>query len=361
MTMSGRSGGMPGMPGTPATQGMRSLGRVGLWGAPYSGKTTYLAALNIAVNQSPMEDLMIYGVDDTSTDFLVNSTAQLTRDRRFPEATIYSGNQYSWVLRMATQVPERRLMKTRMTTVPLELNLDLLDEPGRVFEDAPSGGGGVASRPSGSDLGFDDDDPDDVAGPEAAGSFTEDDVMDQLASCDGLVLLFDPLREWKAGDGLNYFQGTLLRIAQRRMAGGPAGKLPQHVAVCITKFDHPDVYRRARTRGYRSFAMDDPALFPRVADELAENFFAELVRESKRGNAELIGNALRRYFYADRVKFFVTSAIGFYKNPRSARFQESDPMNIVPQEKGDPLIRGPIHPINVVEPLIWLGRSLASG
>ncbi len=42
-----------------------------------------------------------------------------------------------------------------MTTVPLELNLDLLDEPGRVFKDVQNqpvtdGGGG-------SDLGFDDD------------------------------------------------------------------------------------------------------------------------------------------------------------------------------------------------------------
>jgi hypothetical protein len=339
---------------------MRSLGRVGLWGAPGSGKTTFLAALNIAVSQSPLEDLMIYGVDDTSTEFLVNNTAQLTSDRRFPEATILSGNQYSWVLRMATQVPEKKFMKTKMTTVPLELNLDLLDEPGRVFGDTPDLGTGTASRPSGANLGFDDDDPAEAFGADYGTPGSEDDVMDQLASTDGLLLLFDPTREWRDGDAYNYFQGTLLRIAQRRMAGGgPGGRLPQYVAVCVTKFDHPDVYRRAKTRGYRSFSMDDPALFPRVADELAEKFFAELVREGKKGNAELIGSTLRKFFFPDRVKFFVTSAIGFYKNPRSARFQESDFMNMVPQESGAPLIRGPIHPINVVEPLIWLGQNLS--
>ena len=33
-------------------------------------------------------------------------------------------------------------------------------------------------------------------------------------------------------------------------------------------------------------------------------------------------------------------------------------MNTVRQAGGDPLIRGAIHPINVVEPLMWLGQSL---
>ena len=51
-------------------QAMRSLGRIGLWGAPGSGKTTFLAALNIAVNQAAARELMIFGVDDASTDFL---------------------------------------------------------------------------------------------------------------------------------------------------------------------------------------------------------------------------------------------------------------------------------------------------
>jgi hypothetical protein len=341
--------------------GTRSLGRVGMWGAPGSGKTTFLAALNIAVNQSALQELMIFGVDDVSTDFLVDNTARLTSDRRFPEATILSGNSYSWVMRMETQVAEKRLLKTKMVTVPFELNLDLLDEPGRVFRDSPDQGGAAAANSASADLGFDDD-TDDAGDADLGMPATGDDVMDQLASCDGLLLLFDPTREWKDGDAYNYFQGTLLRIAQRRMAGGaPGGRLPQHVAVCVTKFDHPDVYRRAKTRGYRSFSIDDPAMFPKVSDELAEKFFAELVREGKKGNAELIGTALRKYFMPERVKFFVTSAIGFHKSPRSARFQESDFMNIVPQEDGDPLIRGPIHPINVVEPLIWLGRNLAAG
>lgn len=337
-------------------QGLRAMSRIGLWGAPTCGKTTFLAALNIAVSRSA-QDLMIYGVDDASTDFLVDNTARLTSDRQFPDATV-NGSQYSWVMRMETQVPERRRFgRQTMATVPLELNLDLLDEPGRVFRDVQNEPGPAGT---GRDLGFDDDDDadaDDVGMPAA-----EESVMDRLASCDGLLLLFDPTREWTGGDAFNYFQGTLLRIAQRRMIGQatPGGRLPHYVAVCATKFDDPEVYRRAKNRGYRSFSVEDPYMFPRVPDELAEKFFVELVRQSERGNADLVANALRRNFEPDRVRFFVTSAIGFFKSHKAARFQEADFMNTVRQPGGGFQIRGPIHPINVVEPLVWLGQSLAA-
>ena len=280
-------------------QGMRSLGRIGLWGAPGCGKTTFLAALNIAVSRSATQELMIFGVDDASTDFLVDNTARLTGERRFPDATV-SGNQYSWIMRMETQVPERRRFRQTMTTVPLELNLDLLDEPGRVFKDTQDEPGAAVGS-GGSDLGFDDED-DTGTDTDVGLPATEESVMDRLASCDGLLLLFDPTREWKGGDAFNYFQGTLLRIAQRRMIdqATPGGRLPQYVAVCATKFDHPDVYRRAKNRGYRSFSVTDPFMFPRVPDELAEKFFVELVRQSERGNADLVANGLRRYFEPDR-------------------------------------------------------------
>jgi energy-coupling factor transporter ATP-binding protein EcfA2 len=337
---------------------MRSMSRIGLWGSPGSGKTTFLAALNIAVQQMPTEQLMLFGTDDASTDFLVDNTARLTRDRMFPDATVI-GQQLSWVMRMEKQVPVRgKFYRQTMTTVPVEMNLDLLDEPGASFRDTPVGGGAAGSGANAAALGYDDDEDDD-AGPAA----TEDNVMDQLAGCNGLLLLFDPTREWREGDMFNYFQGTLLRIAQRRLPGptGPGGRLPHFVAVCVTKFDHPDVYRRAKSKGYRSFSPDDPYLFPRVPDEFAEQFFVDLVKESDRGNADLVPNALRKFFQPERVRFFVTSAIGFYLSKRASRFQEQDFMNVVPKGGGDAQIRGPIHPINVVEPLLWLGHSLSAG
>lgn len=351
---------------TPAPGPVRSLGRVGLWGAPGSGKTTFLAALNIAVNRARNQDLMIFGVDDGSTDFLVQNTAMLTQERRFPPATQLQ-QQMSWVLQLETEVPvRRRFGRQTMTPVPLELNIDLLDAPGRQFESVPgleADGGGMPTR-SGSALGFNEEDDDDDGGDgDAAGTVAaEDSLMDSLASCDALLLLFDPIREWQRGDAYNYFQGTLLRIAQRRMADRtqPGTKLPHYVAVCVTKFDEPDVYRRARINGYRSFSTDDPAMFPKVRDEDAERFFAELCREGSRGDADLVPNALRRYFQPERVRFFVTSAIGFYLGRKSSRFQEQDFQNAVIEPDSRPRIRGSIHPINVVEPLVWLGQSLAA-
>jgi hypothetical protein len=351
----------------PAPGPVRSLGRVGLWGAPGSGKTTFLAALQIAVNRAQDRNLMIFGVDDSSTDFLVENTAMLTRERRFPAAT-QQQQQLSWVLQLQTEVPVRRpLRRTVMTPVPLELNIDLLDAPGRQFDSVPrlaDEDGGRPAPGAGNALGFDDDEDDDEDdGGNGAGSVVaEDSLMDSMAGCDGLLLLFDPIREWQRGDAYNYFQGTLLRIAQRRMAERtrPGSKLPHYVAVCVTKFDEPDVYRRARINGYRSFATDDPAMFPRVREEEAEQFFAELCREGSRGDADLVRNALHRYFEPDRVRFFVTSAIGFYLGKKSTRFQEQDFQNAVQEPSGEFRIRGPIHPINVVEPLVWLGRSLAA-
>jgi energy-coupling factor transporter ATP-binding protein EcfA2 len=335
------------MSGRPPIQ--RTMGRIGLWGAPGSGKTTYLAALNIAVMKTP--GMRLAGTDSDSTRFLRESTAQLTIDREFPEATQF-GKQLSWVLGMDTQVEERgRLLRRTMTTVPVQINLDLLDEPGDRFSDRPVGGEASTAL-------FGDEDEDD----ESAADASEDNVMDQLAGCNGIVLLFDPTREWARGDAFNYFQGTLLEIAQRRLSGvTEGGRLPHFVAVCVTKFDHPDVYRRAKSRGYRSFSPDDPYLFPRVPDEFAEQFFVDLVKETDRGNADLLPNALRNFFMPERVRFFVTSAIGFHLSKRASRFQEQDFMNVVSRDGGDLQIRGPINPINVVEPLLWLGQSFNGG
>jgi energy-coupling factor transporter ATP-binding protein EcfA2 len=333
----------------------RLMGRIGLWGPPGSGKTTYLAALNIAVLQSRGQQMRLFGTDESSTKFLKENTAQLTRDRVFPEAT-QSQQQLSWILSMDQEIEvQKKPWGKKMVTVPVELNLDLLDAPGSRFSDVPPEAG--ASGDEARLFGDDDDEFDEVPAD------SPEDVMDQLSGCNGLVLLFDPTREWRTGDMFNYFQGTLLEIAQRRMQGRTEadGRLPHYVAVCVTKFDHPDVYRRAKRGGYRSFSPYDPYLFPRVPDEFAEQFFVDLVKESDRGNAELVPNALRSFFRPERVQFFVTSAIGFHLSKRASRFQEQDFMNLAPQGGGDFQIRGPIHPINVAEPLLWLGRHLAEG
>jgi hypothetical protein len=336
----------------PAPPATRILRRVGLWGAPRSGKTTYLAALNVAVTRSA-KDLLIFGTDDEATAFLAENTDMLTRERRFPDAT-QALRPLSWAMQMPTQRAQPRrfgkFSKPVVETVATQLNLDLLDAPGGAFASVPGQGGGAPNR----SLFDEDDDPDVPDDPEA-------ELIEHLASCDGIVFLFDPIREQREGDAYQYFQGTLLRIAQRRLGQGGqvTARLPQYVAVCITKFDDPSVYRRAKMGGYRTFDENDPYLFPRVHDESAAAFFTELCRVSDLGDADLVSGAIRQYFMPERVRYFITSAIGFYVGPRANRFQEQDYQNAAPDSTGEMRIRGAIRPINVVEPLLWLGQRLA--
>jgi hypothetical protein len=343
----------------PLDMPIRGMGRVGMWGAPGSGKTTFLASLSVAVNRQASNGLMLYGRDNASTEFLTRETARITQQRQFPPATA-TGRQLSWVMHMNTEVQARRWGLPTTVIRPYELNIDLLDQPGRMYADIPEMHGAATSarRDETAQRLFGEDDG--AAGSSLAPAADEEAFLDQLAGCRGVLLLFDPLREWKEGDAFNYFHGTLMKLAQRLMPGRLRGsaKLPQYVAVCTTRFDHPDVYRRASARGYSLPSVTDPHHFPRVKDERAERFFADMVQGSQRGNADLVRSALRHFFEADRVKFFVTSAIGFHLDRSVGRFQESDFSN-VEDPGGNPRIRGPIYPINVIEPLMWLGQRLA--
>jgi hypothetical protein len=341
---------------TPHAAPGRAPKSIGLWGAPSSGKTTFLASLYIAVNRRPQHDMNIVGVNDESTNFLSDSTHTLTNDHKFPAGTMQAVS-YSWTINMDTTVERTEAGRfgrkvTTSTVVPAQFNLDLRDAPGGYFghqqtqpQQTPrlnlAGGGGPAAGST------------TTVSPEA-------EMMDYLSGCDGLLLLIDPVREQKLGDAHDYFQTTLLKIAQRRLAtpGGPP-RLPHHVAVCITKFDHPDVYGFARLNGYRTFNEDDEYLFPRVHDHDAEQFFRDFCRTSPNSEAEMMCSALNGYFHPSRVRFFITSAIGFYLG-QSSRFRDDDPQNAA-DANGIATIRGKIYPINVLEPILWLGRRVFVG
>jgi hypothetical protein len=317
--------------------------KIGLWGATQCGKTTFLAALYIAVSRAK-EDLNIIGEDDDSTEFMVSSNRTLTRAHQFPEGTD-AVSSYSWIMNVTRPVQQERSRWIRPASAigpaTRQFTIALKDAPGRYFDSDPQGTAGdrldLGNGPSGQ-----------PEGPE--------EIMEYLAECDGLLLLVDPVREREMGDAHEFFQGTLLRLAQRRMKAMPsAGKLPHYVAVCITKFDDPEVYKFARVNGYRTFEGDDP--FPRVHSDDAEDFFRELC-DTDMSDADLICQGLPRYFQRERIRYFVTSAIGFYRN--GTRFLEDDAENAVEQGGEMPKIRGRIHPINVLEPVMWLGESITA-
>jgi hypothetical protein len=45
-------------------------------------------------------------------------------------------------------------------------------------------------------------------------------------------------------------------------------------------------------------------------------------------------------------------------NKRTRRFDPRDTENVYRIATGHPLVRGPVHPINVVEPVLWIVRQL---
>jgi hypothetical protein len=141
--------------------------------------------------------------------------------------------------------------------------------------------------------------------------------------------------------------------------------------VCVTKFDEVPVYKAAQKLNLIVSDPADPHDFPHVPDEDARELFIRLCEASGTGNAEMVVNALEKYFRPERIKYFVTSAVGFYLDPRTPYFDEDDWQNVVESEsterkpgekrKRNPSrIRGGIYPINVIEPVTWLCRQILS-
>jgi hypothetical protein len=291
-----------------------------------------LSALTVAVHRSP-QNLQIYGKDDASTDFLTEGVHSLTQQRRFPPAT-ESVSRLSWAVRLEAQIRERRPFGRHATrTVMREFGIDLLDVPGESYG---SGYGRGSDGPS---------------------------LADDLAACQGFILLFDSVRESQRGDSLAFFEQILMKLAQRSMAAqrfrGERGMLPHYLAVCATKFDEPDIYTKARERGFVSPGQEGQRIFPRVSDDQAEEFIRYLSRGSSSGNMDLLFRIIRLYFRPERVRYFVTSSIGFYLDRATGVFDEKDFRNVDQMEDGQQQIRGPIYPINVVEPVLWIGESIA--
>ncbi|TDD96842.1 hypothetical protein [Actinomadura rubrisoli] len=324
---------------------MTKMAKIGLWGASGSGKTSYLAALFVAVTQSGKWN--IGGADQESVDFLTQKTDTLTRQRRFPSKTEGIQN-LSWTVMGETEQTVGGRWRKRVEPVPLHFQLDILDAAGTLFKGTTEDD----ETDSGIDLGFND------IGGGTGGD--PEELIDQLSSCDGIVYLFDPVRENKKGDEFRHFQWVLQNIVHR--AGGDGtldGRhLPHFLAVCITKLDDPKVFHTAYRRRYLTADPGDPHLFPRVREDKAEALFRELGNLSPTRSALMVHDAIKASFAPDRVRYFATSSVGFYLARTATRFRAANFQNVVPHptQEQEYTIRGDIHPINVLEPLLWLGE-----
>jgi energy-coupling factor transporter ATP-binding protein EcfA2 len=304
-----------------------------MWGPPGSGKTTFLAALSIALRQQS-DGWNVMAANASSEKILVDMTGALNGRHAFPPATRII-DDFHWVLNRRVETTVRKGWFGRETRYEREsIGLDLVDASGEIAGSAQHG------RPN------------------------RENLMKRLKDSRGIVYMYDPIRESERGDADDHTFGMcaqLCRELSEEAALDFDGTLPHFVAVCVTKFDELRVYETARQLGLLAFDDDDPG-FPRVHSEDARELLAALCEVSASQNGAMVLHTLEQYFRPERIRYFVTSSVGFRVDPGTGRFDPRDPQNLLPdrQATASNRVRGPVRPINVVEPLLWLIRQVAA-
>ncbi|MFD4142845.1 hypothetical protein, partial [Streptomyces sp. NPDC058572] len=299
--------------------------RIMLWGAPRSGKTTYLAALPISAMQYRRHhegSWTISGMTQESNAFLAHGVDLLTRQRTFPAATL-GVQDLAWSL----QGPEEKGKLGFRTRRP-NFVVEMQDAAGEAF---------------------------------AHGHSQQAQLVGQLARSHGLIYLFDPVGDAEVTtESFTYLQATLTQLTAKLRNQGSLvdGKLPHYVSVCIAKFDHPEVFRPAVEAGWVSQDIEGSRL-PRVPLEQSEHFFQWVCDEFRGSNARLVGDILYAHFDPKRISYYAISAVGFRLNPQHV-FDYRDYANVEFVD-GESRIRASPEPINVLEPLIDLERRIHSG
>jgi hypothetical protein len=299
-----------------------------LWGASATGKTSFLAALHTALVDEKT-DWRLRGEDPPSTRELVSLTYTLVNERLFPEATT-NLREYNWSLvgKVPGAAREWHWYGPRRHPEDVVIPLHVVDVAGEVAH---------ANRPQ---------------GREVTRQF-----VSNLENSTGILFFYDPVRDFEQGDAYEHTFGVLAELDSQLK---PHGKLPHYVAVCITKFDEHRMLDAAE-RMHMVERDIDPPYFPRVPETDAREFFAKLCRLSRTQTAHRVLPLLEGTFDPRRIRFFVTSAIGFYVDPYTGVFNPQDYQQHIPRTTPNeaPRIRGDIRSINVVEPMIWLGAQVA--
>ena len=320
--------------------------KIGLWGSPGSGKTTFLAALRHAAGDMNAQSGRwgIYPLNKLSSRILVDFTHAMNQGN-FPEATLPGATtELKWLF--VGDLTKSRFARGRRRFRPGKVEsrfvLDLIDVSGKAFGYKP--------------------------GAESVPDSVVQQALKHLFGARGLIYLFDPIGERDERNSLDYVNRTVIELKEMYARAGRAeSHLPHQLSVCITKFDHPDVFKEARRNGFVNFGPDG---MPRVLDEHAEDFFDMLCTsrfwsnryEQGDRSARFVRNELRNAFGPRNIQYFVTSSIGFWKPPGwsggSSEFNPDDFSNYRRVGGDRPNIRGAISPINVLEPLIRLQQRL---
>jgi hypothetical protein len=199
-----------------------------------------------------------------------------------------------------------------------------------------------------------------LSSAERSDQADREQLISAIARSSGLVYLFDPLGS-NGRANFTFLMNVLAEVAERTAAGRHAGgSLPHHVAVCVSKFDEISVLRSALALQMIGIDPQDRFRLPRVPNSDAREFLLRLSGMTGLEDTELIVRTLESFFDRDRVKYFASSAIGFYVNPQTDSFNPEDLVNVLPdQSRHTAEIRGSIHPINIMEPILWLCAQMS--
>lgn len=306
--------------------------RIGLWGASSSGKSSFLAALGLSTmtRETMKGDWKVFGADDTSTNFLIASTNSLENRKQFPPPT-QSATTYDFSLKGSVQRVQQQnpTMLDRFKGKPAQSVVDEEMAFSLTFVDVPG-------------ESFDVKDLEDADDPKRL-----DEVLEEFDHCQALLFLYDPEEN---STNFDVFYPLVFALSSKldRENRLVNGKLPHFLAMCVTKFDHPDVYLKARDNNIEMVQDPQPPHFPVPKDP--EAFFQLM----SRGDSKL-KDGMNRYFHSDRIRYFATSAVGFRKV--DGIFDPDDFLNTRPGIDGSvATIIGDPHPINILEPLVELGK-----
>jgi hypothetical protein len=317
--------------------------KIGIWGGGGSGKTTFLAALRIALlkyAKSTGTSWSINGLDEISprSSLFLEENTRYLQSMVFPPGTLGAPATYTYEVNGS--YPSDRVLEKAWNWLTksghVQFNLDVFDYPG----------GYLITRDA------------------------NDSLWEYLAGCDGLIYLFDPdpkKEETASESNFAYLQRSLdmmRRVFER--SGSRAierGRLPQHLAFCITKYDDVGVFKELEDRGFIDLDGSDETLPPFLSDP--EGAF-ELIAD------ELTIQTVRAYFRKDRIKYFGTTSVGFYVEQQTRKVDMKRFSNIKVEqeeyvdEQGQTArreiksIKSKINPIGVIEPVLWLHRSLSA-
>lgn len=219
---------------------------VGIWGSKQAGKTTYLAMLRHAMNDS---DWSMKACDRESQTFLEKAYHTIFVNGTFPDPTrVEAARVYSYWFQRPRSYFEK-VAGSRKT-----FRVEFVDASGEWFE-----GTGLGSA-----------------------TYGWDDPYSYLAECQGIVCLLDPIRMAREGEAYANLVADALQQVQQHMSLDRKAKLPHYVAFALSKADE-DEYWSDRTK--------------------PESIIKKLV-----GRNGL--NLIKRHCHWRRRQFFAFSAIG---------------------------------------------------